>query len=1171
MTATATTTRTLTVADLAAVTESLQAETASVVEELLSSGSQKATTVTAMGTVTAVALNISSSVIEVEVEESPAAVILPQEALPVQGNPDAERILTVVPLTGEATKTTLGEGSKAKFGGRSVELAVDAVDVSVFEVLGGQSSELSIEDAPSPIFLRLSGRNPEPDWRCAYLDGEVWSREGVRLASAAEISALYGDSVNTSGVWCATTHLSIFGVLLDTLLDCTNLNVLSQEGLEQVFRNTTWWTLLPAVSLWLLTAALLFLVLVGVAQDAKMRRAGFWRDEYFLTEVAPVSVTTEMSRAMSSTSRQMSRAMSWMTAGNAEKSDEDVDSAVTRQRIRTLRPNLRQQLQETLQCQNTLRAAARLHGLHGSTIQSHIWGQTGWVQGSLAVQRSPLLKKLVLEMEVTLPSMYLAVHSSCWARCWSTCLGMHPFYELFQWDIHVSAAKRAKVTMDSFLGALAFAAIFFSVDGSAVASRRPSECPVAQGSVLWYMLASSVAVLLNSLPCGLVRSLAHRSFVQAIANHRRQLRMRLFWDAAFWAVGFCLSILHLLIIVAFLANLGEEHEWKWMTSFAFVVLRKLFVVPLLACIISLGPELLCSACMASPRTAPKSFGLDMDLLDEPEAEAGKELKQKTPWDEKVDELAGRGITVRQLLDFYSLLRSDEVMPGFDPVESTTHDVVRQAIIPMSLSIHPCRAFQVVLRGLSQKRKVIDLHAASIYCTVLRDAVPKPWKVGVCGPVELGEPFFVEDVVAEEALQLRIQDEGTDEGAKMLTLSSRVFWNGHQTELEVGKDSGLFLSLSISLWRGSNISDLEEEGITTVDVPDEHYGQGKAMLADRSKVDVEDGAKDGRSQHAQHAQLGPADSCGLAACVACMDQVPASVGDPQACISQVELFGCSSAPVDNDEQSSTGQVLGFSYATTVNNAEPQMAIRMVTHSWGNKFTYLLSAIFSDALETETYDGVADLLRHGKLDHLAQKLRNAGKLDVPYWVCAFSVNQHAGICATPPPTDSTGYPIIPCRCSRAKHFSGDLSEMNKFDDMMAYLKGYLRAKSIQELSHIRLQQVVAMEVNFSLLTRVWCVAELVEADNLHLTQTIKLHSGASQRSCLDKIMDLDVAEAQASFPADKELVLSKIEDIPAFNNRLQNLLLHRLEGFLGSRAVGAANCLDDVILAVLQVMM
>ena len=35
-------------------------------------------------------------------------------------------------------------------------------------------------------------------------------------------------------------------------------------------------------------------------------------------------------------------------------------------------------------------------------------------------------------------------------------------------------------------------------------------------------------------------------------------------------------------------------------------------------------------------------------------------------------------------------------------------------------------------------------------------------------------------------------------------------------------------------------------------------------------------------------------------------------------------------------------------------------------------------------------------------------------------------------------------------------------------------------------VRLEQVVAMDVNFTLLTRVWCVAELVEADHLHISQ-------------------------------------------------------------------------------------
>ena len=48
-------------------------------------------------------------------------------------------------------------------------------------------------------------------------------------------------------------------------------------------------------------------------------------------------------------------------------------------------------------------------------------------------------------------------------------------------------------------------------------------------------------------------------------------------------------------------------------------------------------------------------------------------------------------------------------------------------------------------------------------------------------------------------------------------------------------------------------------------------------------------------------------------------------------------------------------------------------------------------------------------------------------------------------------------------------------------------------------VRLEQVVAMDVNFALLTRVWCVAELVEADHLHIHQ-VSLKS----RKCCQMLM-------------------------------------------------------------------
>ncbi|CAE7599867.1 SYT4 [Symbiodinium natans] len=239
--------------------------------------------------------------------------------------------------------------------------------------------------------------------------------------------------------------------------------------------------------------------------------------------------------------------------------------------------------------------------------------------------------------------------------------------------------------------------------------------------------------------------------------------------------------------------------------------------------------------------------------------------------------------------------------------------------------------------------------------------------------------------------------------------------------------------------------------------------------------------------------------------------------------------------------------------------------MVTHSWRNKFTFLLAALIADALNNEKYDHIAQLLSTRQFGKLVHALSRASKLDAAYWICAFSVNQHTGICATPPPTDSTGQAISPCSCSVPKHFDGDLSEMNKFDDMMAFLKRVLRQRG-----QAKLEQVVALEKDFSLLSRVWCIAELVEAHELHLQQAVKMHSSASRDHCLDRLLSLDVTQAEASFPADKDLVLGKITDVDAFNSDLQKLLLHRLESFLHSNsAKSCATLVDEVVLATVNV--
>ena len=99
---------------------------------------------------------------------------------------------------------------------------------------------------------------------------------------------------------------------------------------------------------------------------------------------------------------------------------------------------------------------------------------------------------------------------------------------------------------------------------------------------------------------------------------------------------------------------------------------------------------------------------------------------------------------------------------------------------------------------------------------------------------------------------------------------------------------------------------------------------------------------------------------------------------------------------------------------------------------------------------------------------------------YWICAFSVNQHSGICATPDGCDSlTKLPYVPCDCNLQKHFNTTAPltsdgrsvncEMNKFSDMIALLAA----------GNAKFSQIVAVDVAFGLFRRAWCVAELVQA--------------------------------------------------------------------------------------------
>ena len=100
-----------------------------------------------------------------------------------------------------------------------------------------------------------------------------------------------------------------------------------------------------------------------------------------------------------------------------------------------------------------------------------------------------------------------------------------------------------------------------------------------------------------------------------------------------------------------------------------------------------GQSLCCLAPQPLTRSSNQRYARVSTIVgDIQETEELQEMEEA--WDQKVAQLAGRGIPLCNLLDFMKMLLHGSIMPSFVVERSTTNDVVRQAIIPMSRDADP---------------------------------------------------------------------------------------------------------------------------------------------------------------------------------------------------------------------------------------------------------------------------------------------------------------------------------------------------------------------------------------------------------------------------------------------------------------------------------------------------
>jgi hypothetical protein len=119
-------------------------------------------------------------------------------------------------------------------------------------------------------------------------------------------------------------------------------------------------------------------------------------------------------------------------------------------------------------------------------------------------------------------------------------------------------------------------------------------------------------------------------------------------------------------------------------------------------------------------------------IHQPVRAAGEDMSYASgskEWDEKVKELAERGITLGALLGFYAEL-GQRYMPHFNPDVHSTADVVRQAIIPLTATnpdFGPCALSTQLMGGASIQAQCMVTHAwsnkfADLIAAIVADAL-----------------------------------------------------------------------------------------------------------------------------------------------------------------------------------------------------------------------------------------------------------------------------------------------------------------------------------------------------------------------------------------------------------------------------------------------------------------
>lgn len=523
------------------------------------------------------------------------------------------------------------------------QLASPSMDITVFDSSGDPVSVT----LPEPLLFKLTDSSTS-NAKCVFLETQAdgsslkWSSAGVRVATQAEIVAA-GET--PGGVWCMTEHLSIFAALAEIILGCLNVELLTPAAMSAVSKNEGWWSSRSSIEMFILSALLLLCLILGWCRQRWAMRLG---------------CTTETGRSMTTCWQMKTLGFKGL-----------LQLFVTGIPSRHGDPNIRLAVQEFL--------AVRT-GTSTICIAQHCWNGGVWIDTPASLPHKVLLDKVMMYSggveDVLMNEMFGSNCKQALWRLWRLFLATHPLFDAMRVaDLSQTCTKRVTLVLVSITGVLAVNTLIFNFSGSTRGWESPAECPIDPASHWFIFVSTLTSTILNTIPNLILLEIAHQSL-------GRPLLGCIFWV---WTLGYMVLTAGLVIIA--LANLNREDESTWFFGLQYSLCMKLILFPFA---MAAKQWLLLEIHLWKDKTERQQYlttwGLS-NAREEQMSEAGKKA---------AEDLAYRSIAAADLVNFLAQL-GGKVMPGFDPLSSTSGDVLNGAI-KMENSNSSLRAFSKLGQG-----------------------------------------------------------------------------------------------------------------------------------------------------------------------------------------------------------------------------------------------------------------------------------------------------------------------------------------------------------------------------------------------------------------------------------------------------------------------------------------